>query len=173
MARATLHTAVAAASFLLLLGLAAAQPCIRCTDCKTNNCWRVCKPSCPGIKPSQVIVSGDACKRQGEWAAAGVARSACETARKYCNGGRSMTSSRYVGPTNLAQCANIAMGSCQQRANNPSGGHPCGRQIRSGFKSCSASQFKSFFQGETRDLCMDKAKSITGVQPGTNNWAVH
>lgn len=48
-------------------------------------------------------------------------QSACATTRKYCSGGRSgVGSTRRVGPTTLAQCANIALGSCQQaRARAP------------------------------------------------------
>ncbi len=43
-------------------------------------------------------------------------QSACDTAQKYCNGGRPPGQGRMgagIGTVNLAQCANIAMGACQ------------------------------------------------------------
>jgi hypothetical protein len=49
--------------------------------------------------------------------------------------------------------------------------HPCGRELQRGLNQCSAQQFRQFFEGETRDLCTDSSRSITGVEPGTNQWA--
>ncbi|GBF91950.1 hypothetical protein Rsub_04674 [Raphidocelis subcapitata] len=162
-----------------LVAAAAAQPCIECKDCRTDNCYRNCKNSCPQnngggpIRPSDITVNGDACRNQGNNYGPNAARSACETTRKYCQGGRSMGAPRMggVGPTNLAQCANIAMGACQGNANNPwSWGHPCGNDLRNGYQSCNQQTFKNFFEGETSDLCRNFAKGVTGVNPGTNQF---
>ncbi|KIZ01416.1 hypothetical protein MNEG_6545 [Monoraphidium neglectum] len=169
--------ALAALALALLLSVATAQPCIECKDCRTNNCWQNCRPSCPRapvINPNQVIVSGDRCKRAGEQSGPNAARSACETTRRYCNGGRqtAFAAPRRVGLTTLSQCANIALGACQQTANNDRAQwHPCGRELQRGLNQCSAQQFRQFFEGETRDLCTDSSRSITGVEPGTNQWA--
>lgn len=165
-----------------LLAVASAQPCIECKDCRTDNCYRNCRTNCPRpapvpgpIRPSDIGVSGDACKNRGIMYGPNAARSACDTTQKYCNGGRSsQQGARFggVGPVNLAQCANIAMGSCQQNANNGGNwGHPCGQALRSGYSQCNAQAFRQFFEGETRDLCLNFAKSLTNVQPGTNQWA--
>lgn len=169
-----------AAALLLAccLARASAQPCIECKDCRTGNCWQVCRPTCPRprppvVRPNNVIVNGDACRRAGDASGNGAARSACETARRYCNGGSAPSAfarGRGIGPTTLSQCSNIALGSCQQAANDRRRS-PCGRELTSGFRQCSASQFRQFYEGETRDLCTNAARSITGVNPGTNQWA--
>ncbi|KIZ05870.1 hypothetical protein MNEG_2094 [Monoraphidium neglectum] len=141
---------------------------------RTAFCWRSCRDSCEPVRPSDVIVSGDACKKAGASLGPVASKSACETTRKYCNGGRQapMKAARAVGPVQLDQCANIALGACQQDTNNAwSWRHPCGRELRGGYAQCSAQDFKAFFEGDSRDLCFSLARDVTGVQPGTNQWA--
>ncbi|KAI8465197.1 MAG: hypothetical protein J3K34DRAFT_437785 [Monoraphidium minutum] len=164
---------------LALLAAAArhahAQPCIECKDCVTNNCWRVCRDSCAPVRPSDIIVSGDDCKRAGDALGPAASQSACDTTKKYCNGGKRapMKATRgAIGAVTLSQCSNVALGSCQQTANNAyNWRHPCGRELRSGYSQCSAADFQAFFKGETKDLCTTLAKDVTGVTPGTNQWA--
>lgn len=168
------------AAFAVLIAAAAAQPCIECKDCRTDNCYRNCQNSCPQnngwqgpIRPSDIAVNGDACRNTGTGYGPNAARNACETTRKYCQGGRSAPAPRRndIGTVNLAQCANIAMGACQGNANNPySWGHPCGNDLRNGYASCNQQKFKEFFEGETSDLCRNFAKGVTGVNPGTNQF---
>jgi hypothetical protein len=49
--------------------------------------------------------------------------------------------------------------------------HPCGHELLHGLNQCTAQQFRQFFEGETRDVCFDASRSITGVVPGTNKIA--
>jgi hypothetical protein len=161
---------------------------------------------------NKTVVNGDACRNNGAWYGPTAARNACDTARRYCSGGRTASGPlrSSIGPTNLAQvccdgwnlggeaaplfflhfpthplnpfpnrihsllpqCANIAFGACQQRANDAySWGNPCRDALRSGYAQCSAQQFRQFYEGETRDLCYNNAKSVSGVNPGTNQCA--
>lgn len=175
---------VASLVLLAACGPAHAQPCIECKDCTTNNCWRVCKNECPRlspfplfpIRPSDITVNGDACRRRGSAAGYTAGQGACDTAKLYCQGGRPMpagASARMgaIGPVQLNQCSNIAAGECQRVANNPGWSQPCRWELQNGYSQCSASQFKSFYEGETKDRCTDAAESITFVTPGTDTWA--
>lgn len=157
MARLSAATLALGAIVLALAVCAAyAQPCIECKDCTTSNCWRQCKPSCPKG------VNGDDCKRKGQQFGRDVARQACDTTRKFCNGGQkplaAKAMSSNIGTVSKRQCANIAYGACQQVAMDRSKS-PCGRDFN-GFRQCNARQFMDFYTGEVNDLCLQKAMTI-------------
>jgi hypothetical protein len=113
-----------AACLLLAAPGVRAQPCIPCSACATDNCWRVCQPSCGGISPSQIVVSGDACARAGTAYGPTAASQACSTAMLYCNGGTRPVGGALgaIGPVTLSQCSNVAMGTCQQVRSRAGGG---------------------------------------------------
>jgi hypothetical protein len=49
---------------------------------------------------------------------------------------------------------------------------PCAGQLQLGYGQCSAQQFQSFYSGEVSSHCRTWAQTITGVNPGTNQWAI-
>ncbi|KAI8469838.1 MAG: hypothetical protein J3K34DRAFT_469647 [Monoraphidium minutum] len=165
---------------LMLLGLAllaegaAAQPCIQCSDCTDSYCWQNCQPSCASApSPNNIIVNGDACRAAGVAYAPTAAQGACRTTELYCNGGSQPSAANAlgaIGPTTLSQCSNIALGSCQQTANSV--WHtPCGWRLAFGYAQCTAQQFRQFYEGETSATCSSWATTVTGVTPGSNQFA--
>ncbi|GBF90228.1 hypothetical protein Rsub_03361 [Raphidocelis subcapitata] len=150
--------------------------CRPCSSCGDAYCWQTCSPTCGGyvpITPSNVIVNGDACRAQGGALGPSAAASACQTARSMCQqqwgAGAGAPAVGAIGPTTLAQCANVALGACQQTASAWAGG--CGGEFSGGFAGCDAWRFQSFFNTAQRASCTAYAQGITGVTPGTNNWA--
>jgi hypothetical protein len=49
---------------------------------------------------------------------------------------------------------------------------PCAAQLEFGYAQCSAQQFREFYDGETSGRCRTWAQTVTGVDPGTNNWVI-
>lgn len=149
---------LASACLLAVLALAAAQPCIECKDCKTNNCYSLCKKSCA---PAPVVVNGEACKGYGDKTGYQVSKEACETAVLYCKGGSQRSGlgrARGYFPVTLSQCQNIAYGVCQQRAANYYTA-PC-RYMWQGYQQCTKDQFWEFFRGEINALCNSYSAKI-------------
>lgn len=174
MARRGLLPAAAAAALLLLAAAPPARaqgPCIPCSQCATDHCFRFCSASCPGgWSPGNIIVSGDACAAAGSAYGPTAAQQACDTAMTYCNGGvRPGARLGAIGPITLSQCSNVAMGTCQQAAAAQT---PCSAQLEFGYASCGAQQFRDFYTGEVSGRCRTWAQTVTGVTPGTNNWVI-
>jgi hypothetical protein len=120
-----------------------------------------------------VIVNGDGCRSGGASLGPSAAASACQTARSMCQqtlgSAAAPAALGSVGPTTLAQCANIALGACQQTATAWAGG--CGGEFSGGSGGCDAGRFQSFFNSAQLASCTAYAQGVTGVTPGTNNWA--
>lgn len=134
--------------------------CIECRDCSTDHCFSVCQQSCSGnLPPIQPIVDGDSCKAYGSQAGTNAASSACQTAKLYCNGGSQPFGALGAFPVTLSQCQNIAFGVCQQTASS-AWSSPCGWEMTWGYKSCSASQFNQFYNGEIDSLCKQQVQAI-------------
>jgi hypothetical protein len=72
---------------------------------------------------------------------------------------------------NHATCLPAAPQLSQTANNGRAHWHPCGRELQHGWNQCTAQNFRKFFEGETRDLCTDASRSITGIEPSTNEWA--
>jgi hypothetical protein len=86
-------------------------------------------------------------------------KSACETTKTYCNGGKPPGTRTFggIGQVSLPQCANIAFGRCQQVAMDPINltgpNSACGHSLMHGFRQCNRQQFRSFYEGEVNELC--------------------
>lgn len=72
-------------------------------------------------------------------------------------------------PTATTTPTDRAKGACQQTAapNNA----PCPGEMYSGFGSCTAWTFQSYFNEAATMYCTQNAQSVTGVTPGTRSWA--
>jgi len=73
-----------------------------------------------------------------------------------------------IGWVSLPQCANVAMGACQQSAN---GWAVCGGELANGYGNCAANTFQAYFNDAAKNACGQYAQAVTGVVPGTNQWA--
>lgn len=153
----TSYAALVAFCLLAGIALAAAQPCIPCRDCRTNHCYRHCKPECP------IKVDGNKCRRLGQQYGKDASRQACSTTEKFCNGGQPVAKAALksggIGRVTLDQCANIAYGACQQVALAPVTSS-CPRSLALGFRQCSARDFNQFYRGEIDEYCYKLAKAI-------------
>lgn len=62
-----------------------------------------------------------------------------------------------------------ALGACQQAAS--SNRSPCTQESTNGYGTCSAATFRSYYDYSVTRTCTSYAQTVTGVTPGTNNWA--
>ncbi|GBF96533.1 hypothetical protein Rsub_09116 [Raphidocelis subcapitata] len=125
------------------------------------------------FRPSDIPVDKDACRGAGYAFGLTAAQSACQTSRLFCQGDRSPN--EHVnghGSGNLAQCSNYAMDACQDRANDEKAwGNPCGDELKRGWRGCSEGKFKKYYKGETSERCREFARTVTGVDPGSNQFS--
>jgi hypothetical protein len=123
------------------------------------------------LQPNNFITSGDACRSQGAAGGPAAARRACNAAIDRCRGGGLVGAGRSsgIGAVSLPQCANIGLGACQSAADPWRS--PCAYQMRSGYGTCSGQTFQSYYTAAATSFCTAHAQTISGVTPGTNQWA--
>jgi hypothetical protein len=79
--------------------------------------------------------------------------------QKYCDNPIIVVGSSPYFPVPLTQCANIAYGTCQNKAMDASAS-PCGHHFK-GYKQCSGKQFYDFYKGIVNDACH---KAVSWIQ---------
>ena len=125
-----------------------------------------------GWSPDNFIASGDNCRAAGARRGRAAGAEACSVARSACGAPRMAGSGAPaggIGAVSLPQCANIAYGACQ--ADAAPGRSPCAREAALGFGSCDARAFASIYAGAMGRACYAAAQTVSGVDPGTNQWA--